>query len=102
MSVHPRGCGERIDSARTIGCASGSSPRVRGTRVDGRRDLVLCRFIPAGAGNATAALIAAFKSPVHPRGCGERISDRLYRFDPIGSSPRVRGTPCGLPAAIPK
>ena len=51
MTVHPRVCGEHelqveIDRMRT-----GSSPRVRGTRITKHVQHDLCRFIPACAGN---------------------------------------------------
>ena len=53
--VHPRVCGERQIVQRALGDGLGSSPRMRGTR--GQAGLVhpVRRFIPAYAGNATAA-----------------------------------------------
>ena len=51
--VHPRGCGERAARAASGALSGGSSPRVRGTP-DSRQALGRsCRFIPAGAGNAS-------------------------------------------------
>ncbi len=50
------------------------------------------RFIPAGAGNATLALLEPHFDPVHPRGCGERRRVAKGQALTAGSSPRVRGT----------
>ncbi|CAD6875379.1 hypothetical protein, partial [Methylomonas fluvii] len=36
-----------------------------------------CRFIPAGAGNATPKSAATITKAVHPRGCGERVLSGL-------------------------
>ncbi len=72
--------------------ATGSSPRVRGTRpritVDWARD----RFIPACAGNAAALLQTSLMNSVHPRVCGERLDMLNQERRWHGSSPRVRGT----------
>ncbi len=72
--VHPRGCGERLFDQIFEAVDGGSSPRVRGTRYY-LLDRYSCqRFIPAGAGNARHGLNAHHANPVHPRGCGERLS----------------------------
>ena len=71
-AVHPRVCGElgqREFAGETDG---GSSPRVRGTLRSGRGVALLCRFIPACAGNSW--------------------SRRPVKSCTSGSSPRVRGT----------
>ena len=48
---------------------------------------ILCRFIPAWAGNADARELAHFDHPVHPRVGGERLC-------PMGRSiPGVRFIP---------
>ncbi len=51
---------------------TGSSPRVRGTRIHHERHERRSWFIPACAGNALRALNTAELSKVHPRVCGER------------------------------
>ncbi len=71
-TVHPRVCGERRTNPRCRNTATGSSPRVRGTRT-GRR----------GTGITPA---------VHPRVCGERLNRAATVARATGSSPRVRGT----------
>ena len=91
-SVHPRGCGERIEFRNPICRHYGSSPRVRGTLDTAKLNSNSQRFIPAGAGNATSTTASSPSSTVHPRGCGERSTDGQFIFQHNGSSPRVRGT----------
>ena len=112
-AVHPRACGERFSTLECDSNTTGSSPRVRGTRQRERRGRCGRRFIPARAGNASAAADCSRAVAVHPRACGERFPCRsrrqeTARFIPAragnaigkspdwglfrGSSPRVRGT----------
>ena len=71
-SDHPRACGELVGGNSPFSCATGSSPRMRGTLVP-LADLVReLRIIPAHAGNSSSFFSAS-----------SRIS---------GSSPRMRGT----------
>ena len=70
----------------------GSSPRVRGTAI-----VVPCndpqrRFIPACAGNRVSSEVCDFIRTVHPRVCGEQSIKEFGFLNPVGSSPRVRGT----------
>ena len=58
------------------------------------------RIIPADAGS-THRLCTAMPSPMdHPRGCGEHGSRQRNSADQEGSSPRMRGAPCGLLFAL--
>ena len=91
-TVHPRVCGERYTTAVLSCFATGSSPRVRGTRQRSRREPRHVRFIPACAGNALFSGLPGHGKTVHPRVCGERASDAIYVGTSGGSSPRVRGT----------
>ena len=50
------------------------------------------RFIPARAGNADDRWLMLKKSLVHPRASGERTIISEIENDPLGSSPRERGT----------
>ena len=119
-AVHPRVCGELPCRTSPFTTDTGSSPRVRGTphRPDPRRRGD--RFIPACAGNSVSVSVWLLSRAVHPRVCGE-LPARLdcehdrRRFIPAcagnsceshlpsdgqgGSSPRVRGTRGGNPAA---
>ena len=71
QTVHPRACGEHSSGTITRAEYVGSSPRMRGTRSARRLRLACRRFIPAHAGNTSAARLAAATWPVHPRACGE-------------------------------
>ena len=92
-SVHPRVCGERTIRCGPCVIDIGSSPRVRGTQLARFRVELDRRFIPACAGNARASPTPPPRHAVHPRVCGERLRRSGVRDIPIGSSPRVRGTP---------
>ena len=89
---HPRVCGERSECLLLNRSATGSSPRMRGTRSPPRPWWAAFRIIPAYAGNAREARTAAVYVPDHPRVCGERLADRAALRGPAGSSPRMRGT----------
>ncbi len=91
-AVHPRVCGEHVVIFVGGALYAGSSPRVRGTlhgRVDTDKTF---RFIPACAGNTAGGLLPRPLTSVHPRVCGEHISESLLFGCHCGSSPRVRGT----------
>ena len=91
-SVHPRACGEHGSMPTVERTASGSSPRMRGTRLSpaaGPRDE---RFIPAHAGNTWPPNTSATSRSVHPRACGEHASAVSLSSATCGSSPRMRGT----------
>ena len=91
-TVHPRVCGEQLQSGGLGGSPPGSSPRVRGTDFTRTVSTPLVRFIPACAGNRPSPDETIAGVPVHPRVCGEQTS--LWRKDEVtsGSSPHVRGT----------
>jgi len=91
-SVHPRVCGERCAIRIQSQAFSGSSPRVRGTRIPVVYARVIQRFIPACAGNAMPVIDRRDCRTVHPRVCGERRNSRPITRLVNGSSPRVRGT----------
>ncbi len=96
-AVHPRACGEHRAGLVSTTDPRGSSPRLRGTRfhlhVQGR----VFRFIPAPAGNTDCIRQGKRRSAVHPRACGEHYRQGRFLSLPVGSSPRLRGTPCRSP-----
>ena len=93
--VHPRVCGERRAGPAGLEFVDGSSPRVRGTAADRTGHARPRRFIPACAGNGSFSGPWRRSSAVHPRVCGERLTDAPSRASAFGSSPRVRGTETG-------
>ena len=70
----------------------GSSPRMRGTRLVALSPEPSHWFIPAYAGNTLSPLRYTAIPLVHPRVCGEHMSDELRDNLNAGSSPRMRGT----------
>ena len=91
-TVHPRVCGEQSICAKSRLHLPGSSPRVRGTVSRSRRQSFQPRFIPACAGNSFSSMNSRAFGSVHPRVCGEQISNGINDILDSGSSPRVRGT----------
>ena len=91
--VHPRACGEHRGNCHDPLRRPGSSPRLRGTHRIGCPPSVRPRFIPAPAGNTRGRNAQATWPPVHPRACGEHWNSAHSKGSPIGSSPRLRGTP---------
>ena len=97
--VHPRACGEQGKRFEDVEADIGSSPRMRGTalrQVDLEAER---RFIPAHAGNRTQRCVRSTRPPVHPRACGEQCVEARPIRNPVGSSPRMRGTDQGRRSA---
>ncbi len=90
--VHPRWRGEQTPSTAAVTGRFGSSPRARGTEKQIAAYIDARRFIPADAGNSSAATLSMISSAVHPRGRGEQSTIRYWRSPISGSSPRARGT----------
>ena len=88
-------CGEHVVLFCVMPVASGSSPRVRGTRQSSPHGYRLTGIIPACAGNTRRSRIRRKDSRDHPRVCREHVMDVGDSTVEPGSSPRVRGT---LPA----
>ena len=91
-TVHPRACGEHTPALPSSVSIFGSSPRMRGTlgrRPDPRPRR---RFIPAHAGNTAPPGRPGRGASVHPRACGEHSVSVDSAVNPVGSSPRMRGT----------
>ena len=90
---HPRVCGEHTCSALAVPVARGSSPRMRGTRVQQFASTLQHGIIPAYAGNTRYPPYCPQAVPDHPRVCGEHPRAPIMKFHGAGSSPRMRGTP---------
>ena len=65
---------------------------MRGTPELFRVGVVGQRFIPAGAGNTVKPTARTIMAAVHPRWCGEHVTDSHSTTSYTGSSPLVRGT----------
>ena len=102
---HPRACGEHVAMAFRDGWNAGSSPRLRGTRRPVRRGQRQHGIIPALAGNTFRPCVPVIDSGDHPRACREHEDVAACGGVPVGSSPRLRGTPrcsrpCGMRSGI--
>ena len=91
-SVHPRARGEQSRIYRVRVLKSGSSPRTRGTVGHRAFGHLPHRFIPAHAGNSPPPPPASCRKSVHPRARGEQTGEHVGTDEPVGSSPRTRGT----------
>ena len=101
LSVHPRACGEHDRPLLRRHDPGGSSPRMRGTQYAQQAEKLCKRFIPAHAGNTAEPLVRLLSLAVHPRACGEHLTNCSTLICKSGSSPRMRGTPCcSIPIAI--
>ena len=89
---HPRVCGEHAIKPSGTPSLSGSSPRMRGTRVRIRRLACIRGIIPAYAGNTPLRSTGLGRLRDHPRVCGEHFVECPVVFVALGSSPRMRGT----------
>ena len=69
---------------------------MRGTPISGNRKRCRNGIIPAHAGNTASVAVKPLCVRDHPRACGEHPVAKLAPDRPMGSSPRMRGTP-GLP-----
>ena len=99
---HPRVCGEHSGIGTANVTAKGSSPRVRGTHGNRGWSSGDDGIIPACAGNTRAGLSLWRYPRDHPRVCGEHHCKHTRCATPMGSSPRVRGTPIGTCPNCPR
>ena len=88
---HPRGCGEHLVADNPREYVEGSSPRMRGARLQQRWNNAREGIIPADAGSTVPGGRSSSPTRDHPRGCGEhaRVVDAEELLP--GSSPRMRG-----------
>ena len=89
---HPRACGELCTLSTRLSGVSGSSPRMRGTLIEGQEGHRLWRIIPAHAGNSPRHPPDCPQLSDHPRACGELSRPAGSSAIVRGSSPRMRGT----------
>ena len=88
---HPRACGVYGMMRAGLRVGGGSSPRVRGLRLDSVGTHVGVRIIPARAGFTRPQVGSDVSGRDHPRACGVYQVRTLPMQLASGSSPRVRG-----------
>ena len=98
---HPRVCGEHRKRRNDCSKVKGSSPRMRGTRVEMVLRQISSGIIPAYAGNTPPLTLRRPTTRDHPRVCGEHHRRRFRPRCPAGSSPRMRGTLLAMVSATP-
>ncbi len=91
-TVHPHACGEHRVGRRRLHPATGSSPRMWGTRCARQCRGVGERFIPTHVGNTTSPVCGSCVWTVHPHACGEHAGPFSPARRRYGSSPRMWGT----------
>ena len=89
--AHPRACGENGAEAGVSDVPGGSSPRVRGKRLQLGEKPVQRGLIPARAGKTSPRTSSSTAPAAHPRACGENGVSQGMGCGVGGSSPRVRG-----------
>ena len=90
--VYPRWRGEHLRYFYLVSRGTGLSPLARGTRIFYRRMSRGNRFIPAGAGNTSAAPANVSAVTVYPRWRGEHPRPSIISCASFGLSPLARGT----------
>ena len=93
--VHPRACGGSCRLWALKAASLGTSPRVRGKRVQDSVRIQHVGYIPARAGEAGGPHPDREEPGVHPRACGGSVRCRLAGGPRPGTSPRVRGKRAG-------
>ena len=88
---HPREYGENESRVEMLAEKAGSSPRIRGECDLMNEGYYLDRIIPANTGRIQ--IEQHFQNPFgdHPREYGENPHNSTASFQPLGSSPRIRG-----------
>ena len=88
---HPRACGANPPTRQIVQLGCGSSPRMRGKRVERLLRGLGRRIIPAHAGQTDFVAEFLRVLPDHPRACGANSASRSVTISTVGSSPRMRG-----------
>ncbi len=89
--AHPRSCGADVDEVDEVVVLQGSSPLVRGGRMQGRVHQRRRGLIPARAGRTGLTNCPLRFGTAHPRSCGADYQVQPGDTLMSGSSPLVRG-----------
>ena len=84
-------CGEKYEFVTEANLAQGSPPRVRGKERPRHPENANPGITPACAGKSRQMKGALLFVRDHPRVCGEKGLDGLFKLRVRGSPPRVRG-----------
>ena len=90
-TAHPRSCGENHRMKSVAASLMGSSPLMRGKRVDPGRAAMGHGLIPAHAGKTVVGGDHSVLLRAHPRSCGENSMPLIEGRLRWGSSPLMRG-----------
>ena len=88
---HPRPCGEKRIARTTMLVHIGSPPPMRGKAADEPYVDRRVRITPAHAGKSMPVSLDTFDGMDHPRPCGEKYHQRIWRATFLGSPPPMRG-----------
>ena len=92
LGAHPHVCGEHMPPLLSCAAHPGSSPRMRGTRMQQRSRESPHGLIPTYAGNTVGGIAGRAGPWAHPHVCGEHKQQKTFSRCLVGSSPRMRGT----------
>ena len=90
-AVHPHACGEIRLITRSRFTTAGTSPRLWGDFINGRKGVPQYRYIPTLVGRLTTTSVSYFRVTVHPHACGEINNHICQLFQGDGTSPRLWG-----------
>ncbi len=96
--VDPRVCGGAVSPRPIQRPPLGRSPRLRGSPRWPRADVLRPGSIPASAGEPRPRPCRCAPPRVDPRVCGGAAEWRMWADDPMGRSPRLRGSHAVGPA----
>ena len=91
LGDHPRVCGEKSTTKKSMRGWQGSPPRMRGKGGGQRHPLYKARITPAYAGKSKPHPYCRTVSWDHPRVCGEKFGISCNPSLTGGSPPRMRG-----------
>ena len=88
---HPRGCGDKLCTARVWQRRHGSPPPMRGQGHRRHEGEGVPRITPADAGTSFHQSAVQTQMRDHPRGCGDKYDNIKSFVQDSGSPPRMRG-----------
>ena len=93
---HPRLCGEKDVTNGIHFHVSGSPPPMRGKVIHYYKYFSVAGITPAYAGKSTVSTSQSDFLQDHPRLCGEKVRQSVWRSAYVGSPPPMRGKGCAF------